>query len=119
MSIITINGTAIPDPSEMTVGIFDLSSSKTGRTQGGRMVKDIIARKSKLSIKYPTITWQNASIILNAIEQDVYLNVRYPDPKTGNYITKVMYVGDRTAPAVRVVDDEVLWGGISFELIER
>lgn len=119
MSVLTINGVAVANPAEMTVGIHDLSSAESGRTQSGKMQKDVIARKTDLNLVWNALTWQETSKLLKAVESSVYLTVQYPDPKEGEYVTKTMYVGDRTAPALMLVDGREYWGNISFSLIER
>lgn len=119
MAILRIEGIAMPDPMELTVNSFDLSSSESGRTLAGKMNKDIIARKVTLALKWNTLNWSDTSKLLSAVESKVYLQVTYPDPKLGVYTTKEMYVGDRTSPAITLVNGKEYWQGISFDLIER
>lgn len=119
MAVLKIGGVAMPAPSDMTVGRFDLSSSEAGRTQDGKMQKDIVARKVKLTLSWNALDWTDCSVLLNAVETAAFLDVTYPDPKAGTYLTKKMYVGDRTAPALTLVNGKEKWEGISFDLIEQ
>lgn len=119
MAILTIGSTAVANPATFVVERFDLSSEETGRTQAGKAIKDIIARKTKLNMTWNTLTWAQASTLLTAIESSIYLSVTYPDPRTGTYLTKTMYVGDRSSPALMLVSGKEYWGGIAFNLIEQ
>lgn len=118
MDILTVNGTVVPSPAELTVGRFDLSSENSGRTMDGKMVKDIISKKSRLSLKWNTLSWESTKLLLDTIEAKVTFSVRYPDPKEGRFVTKTMYVGDRTVPSVMVKNGRLYWGNISMEFIE-
>lgn len=119
MAILTINSTiALPNPSEFTCTISDLSSEESGRTLDGTMIKDIVSRKTQLSCRWNTLNWQDTSLILQAVESSINMQVTYPDPKLGIYTTKTFYVGDRTAPAIRLVDGQEYWQGMSFDFIE-
>lgn len=119
MSVLKINGVDMPTPSNMQIGIFDLSSSEAGRTQDGKMHKDIVARKTNISLSWNALDWTDCSVLLKAVESAAFLVVTYPDPKAGAYITKTMYVGDRTAPAFTLEDGKEMWNGIAFDLIEQ
>ena len=46
-----------------------------------------------------------------------YITVCYLDAMEGDYITKVFYVGDRTAPLYNTRMG--LWQNVSFDLIAR
>lgn len=118
MAILTVNSVALPNPSDFTVGISDLSSEESGRTLDGTMIKDVVARKNQLSVKWNTLSWSDTSLILSMVESSINLSVTYPDPKLGTYTTKTFYVGDRTAPAVKLVNGQEYWQGISFDFIE-
>ena len=119
MAILTINGVAVAAPNSMSISISDLSSEETGRNLAGKMQKDVIARKTTLDLEWPCLNWSETSELLTEIEKSIFMSVRYPDPKAGNYVTKTMYVGDRKAPALCLVDGKEKWEGISFTLIEQ
>ena len=118
MAILTINGVAVATPKTLSVTISDLSSSESGRTLAGKMQKDVIAKKITLDLEWPCLEWDDASNLLTEIEKNVFMSVRYPDPKE-KYVTKIMYVGDRKAPALSLVNGKEKWEGISFTLIEQ
>lgn len=120
MALLKINGVNVPDPIQLTVNYMDLSSDNSGRTLNGTMIKDIVSRKTSLNCVWNALTWNEASVLLNAVEQSVFLTVVYPDPKFPNSPrTKVFYVGDRSSPSVSIVGGKAIWSGISFDLIEK
>lgn len=120
MALLKINGVNVPDPIQLTVNYMDLSSDNSGRTLNGTMIKDIVSRKTSLNCVWNALTWNEASVLLNAVEQSVFLTVVYPDPKFPNSPrTKVFYVGDRSSPSVSIVGGKAIWNGISFDLIEK
>lgn len=119
MAILKINGSSVPNPSEFSISYVDFSSSEAGRTQTGKMVKDVIAKKVSLQCKWNTLNWTDASTLLQAVEDEIFMTVRYPDAKAGGYITKTFYVGDRSAPAIMLANGKEYWDGISFSFIER
>lgn len=111
-----------PDPSSLTYGLQDISSSDAGRVQddGNTMYKMRTSQKRKLDLTWTLITAQEASTILQAFNPE-YVYVRYFDFLSGDYETRCFYVGDRSAP--------VQWFGlpgkgtrlttVSFNIIER
>lgn len=118
MAMLEINGYATT-PSEMTWGLYDVSSSETGRTLDALMHKDVVAQKRTLSLQWNGVRPAEASAILKAVNSDVFFSVKYPDPMSGNPETRTFYVGDRTAPYKLWTTDNKIYSSISFELIER
>jgi len=118
MALLTVGGVSIPDPSKMTVHRMDLSTEESGRTLDGVMTKDVVARKTKISCGWATLSWAQVSTIMKAVETGIYMSVVYPDPYEGSYQTKTFYVGDRSAPAVWLADGHEYWDGLSVDFIE-
>jgi len=119
MALLVVNGVALPDPSDLKVNISDLSSEESGRLLDGTMVKDVVARKVQIDVSWNTLSWEDVSTLLTAVESSIFLTVVYPDPKVGSYQTKTFYVGDRSAPAVWLANGKEYWGGVSFTFIEQ
>ena len=119
MAVLTINGVAVATPKVLSVTISDLSSEETGRTLSGKMQKDVVAKKTTLDLEWPCLDWAETSQLLTELENNIFMSVRYPDPKLGSYVTKTMYVGDRIAPALMLENGKEKWEGISFTLIEQ
>lgn len=97
-TLLMIDGTAIKNPSEMTVGIQDLDyEAGTGRNQAGEMFRDRVAVKRKLTCKWNVLNRDQLKDLLTAMTP-VFFQVTYYDPLTDAQRTMTAYVGDRTAP---------------------
>lgn len=119
MAILVINGISMPAPSEFTPKRIDLSSEETGRTLSGIMIKDVVAIKVTLSCSWKLLNWADCSKLLTEVEKSEFMSVKYPDPKEGIYVTKTFYVGDRTAPALKLEEGKEMWEGVAFDFIEQ
>lgn len=111
---------ALPlDPSEMTVGLQDISSSNAGRTQSGTMKKCKIATKRTIDLTWNNITAAKVATILQAFA-DEYFYVEYPDPKTNSMQTREFYCGDISAALLwyKVTSKGTRYGTLSFQIIE-
>lgn len=88
-----------PDPSALTWGLQDISSSDAGRTQeyGNPMYKMRLSQKRKLNLTWTLPTIQQVSRILQAFNGE-YFYVRYLDAMSGQYEVREFYAGDRSAP---------------------
>ncbi len=117
MSILKINGVAIPDPSEFQVDIMDIDDETT-RNAKGDLIRNRIAVKRKLNCQWPSCRNTQTSIILKAVK-NAFFEVEYPDPMEGTRLTKTFYVGDRQMPVYSVIDGLVQWEGLSMNLVER
>lgn len=121
MAIITINNVAMENaltPSKMAIGVYDVSNSDSGRDQTGLMWKNLIARKYKIELEWWMPEPPVVASILGAIDPE-YFNVTFTDPRTNTATTKVMYVGDRSAPYEMWGDNRKYFNKLSFNLIER
>lgn len=114
--MLEINNSLIPTPSEFKVGIMDLSKGE--RNAKGEMLIDRIATKRKIDLKWKYLKVKELSNLLQLIN-NVYFFVKYPDPMTGNIITKTFYVGDRNIGMYSFVDGKPVWNDISFNFIEK
>lgn len=118
--MLKINGTLIKSPKVFQADIYDLDSENTQRNTLGEMLRDRIAVKRKLICEWPPLTMAEISPILSAVK-DVYFEVAYPDPVTGNkQETKTFYVGDRSAPLLLVRQNgEYWWEGLKMNFVEK
>ena len=99
--------------------LADIDDPDTGRMINGQMRRGKIADKDKWKIKFRTgLTTEEMSIILSTVtHQEV--SATYLSPRTNTVVTKVMYVGDRTAAhCIHRTTGETLWKDLSFSLIE-
>ena len=115
--MLKVNGVAIATPKVYEPSIEDLDG-ETNRNANGDLIRDRIAVKRKLNCEWPPLTFDECSKLLNAVS-DVFFNVYYPDPMTGNFETKRMYVGDRSVPALYMKDGKMLWKGLKMNFIEE
>lgn len=116
MALISINGVDIPTPSEMKLGVMDLS--KAERNANGMMIIERIATKQKLEIKYNFLGAADLENLLSKISS-TFFNVTYLDPTTNAFVTKSMYSGDRNFGMVDYINGVARYIDLTFSLIER
>ena len=117
---IKINGTELPVyPSEFVVTTLDLDNGEsTVRTADGTLNRDRIAVKKQIEMTWAALTWSEVSSLLQAMSE-IFFEVYYPDPATGQYETKTFYAGNRPAPVAIPKGDDIIWTGIKVTLTER
>lgn len=114
-----INGTTIPTPTTYTYSIEDLSSEETGRTMNGVMHKDVVATKATYACTWKRLSWQDAAILMNAIDGRSRVSFTHADPRVpGTFVTGSFYVGQRQGAALDLKDNKRNWTDISFSFIE-
>lgn len=116
--MIRINGVNMPTPTSFSVSISDISSDDSKRNARGDMLIDRICTKRKIEMSWDFITLEDMSLTLNLVK-DIFFTVEYPDPQEGKFLTKIFYVGDRTAPMCVLKDGKPMWKNVKFNLIER
>lgn len=121
MAMLVVDGHAISrDPSEMTWGLQDISASDAGRTQDGRMHKNLVCQKRKISLTWNLPHEASATEILRAFNPE-YVQVQYFDPLDDRIEVRTFYSGDKSAP-FRSYQVPVVGGTtfktISFDIIE-
>lgn len=119
MALVNLNGYQTT-PSALTWGLMDNSASDAGRVQdeNDTMYKNRTSQKRKLNLSWNAPTPQMAARILQAVN-DEYFSVTYPDAMSGTNETRVLYVGDRTAPMKIWTVNNKRYEQLSFNLIER
>lgn len=96
----------------------DLDSEDAGRTLDGVMHRGRVAYKRKIQIECRPLNTYQLSVVLNAILPE-FVSVTYDDPLTGSVHTCTMYCSTRPANMKMAFQNDELWDGISFSLIER
>lgn len=118
MSIITIDGVDLPNPSTLSITMSDLDSPDTTRNELGVLQRDRIREGVyKIELSFNVKKGNEIQIIESAIKKPK-LNVTFPD--TTGRITRQMYVGDRKKDIVLYnngVVDKTRWN-LSFNLVE-
>lgn len=116
--MIRINGVQMPNPTNFSVTISDISSDDSKRNARGDMLIDRITTKRKIEMEWNFISLEDMSLTLRLVK-DIFFSVEYPDPEEGKFITKTFYVGDRTAPMLDIIDGKPMWKNVKFDFIER
>jgi hypothetical protein len=116
MPFITVNGVALPTPSEFSVGIYDIS--KAERNANGLMLIERITTKKKLSLKWAVLNNYDAKTVLKAVESTFY-DVTYTDPVDNVQKTGSFYCGDRNLGMIDYINGFPRYKELSFDLIER
>lgn len=112
----SVDGKACRCPSSYQWKLADVSASDAGRTEDTVMHKNRIGQTVGIELSWNNISTQEVSAILKMFNPE-YITVCYLDAMEGDYITKVFYVGDRTAPLYNTRMG--LWQNVSFDLIAR
>ena len=120
----------VKSPSEIKWGIYDISSPDAGRTLDGIMHKERLAvggQKRKMELKWYAVKFgseivnsvlMGSSNILQAFTPE-YIDVKYPDPQTGNIETKTFYTGDKDLNFRLWLDGRQVMTDLSFNIIEQ
>lgn len=117
---LTVNGTELPEPAELTVDVQDVDY-ESGRNQTGYMFRDRVRGGAnsprKIEVKFPPLTMEEVSTVLQAVSgASMYLT--YPDPYAGHFRTANVYVGDRKAPLYWRKGSDYLWKDVAFNFVE-
>jgi hypothetical protein len=116
MAVLTVGGVVIPAPSDLQVGIMDLS--KAERNANGTMIIERIATKRKLELSYSFLTRTQLQQVLVAVSP-IFFTVTYIDPQTNANRTGTFYCGDRSVGVLDMVNGEPRYKDIKFNLVER
>lgn len=116
--MLKVNGVEITAPKTYQPSLNDIDG-ETNRNAKGELIRDRIATKRKLEMEWGPLSQSEISTLLNAVK-DEFFECEFIDPLDG-IITKIMYVGDRTAPAYLFDEDsqEMRWKGLKMNFIEK
>lgn len=105
MTLIKVNGQALPTPSAdgFSISRSDLDGSSTGRGEDGIMFRDRV-REGIYKIE---LTWQlsmtDLKAVVSALTPDSF-TVEFFDITTCSYVTRTMYAGDRSGKVINYID---------------
>ena len=118
--ILKINGVEIAEyPKEFSVIPLDIDNGEsTVRTADGTLNRDRVAVKRQVEMSWGVLPWNKVSALLQSMS-GVFFDFYYPDPMTGNYVTKKFYVGNRPTPAALSKDGQIFWSGLKVTLTEQ
>lgn len=114
-----IAGISVPIPDNYSQVITDLSSEESGRTNDGKMHKDIIAVKCSVPFEWSMMEWNTAAALAVAVDGKESVPCKFMDVRKPYAMTQAtVYLGDRTfSPTDFNSDGEVYWS-VSFSQIE-
>ena len=119
MNPITVNGAAIPSPDmPFKWTLNDISSEDSGRDLNGRMDKDEVAKKVTLECAWSHRQTADISLLLSTVKPHTFVEVCYPDPMAGEYVTKTFYTGDVSCEMDVSEGDGMYWSA-KLTFIER
>ena len=99
-ALITVNGVEWPEPSSYNANTATLVDS--ARNVEGRVVGSVVRNGvSKIEVGWKYLTAKQWSNIIRPFDTNFYSTVRFFDQTTADYVTKEMYVSDRTAGMFR------------------
>ena len=116
MALITVNGVALPTPSEMSIGKMDIT--KAERNVNGLMIIEKVASKTKLEFTWTFLTSAEVSTLLQVVSP-VFFRVNFPDPQTNSIRTGDFYVGDRTMGMLDYFNGVARYKDFAMNFIER
>lgn len=118
--MISINGTKLPKPTKYQVGLSDLDSSDTTRTESGKLVRNRVRQGvTKIELSF-ILKGSEVAPVLQLVEPSK-VSVEYFDPRV--FVTRNIdaYVGDRSCNVLKYDPtksvEQILWE-VSFNLIE-
>lgn len=98
-----------------------IDGSAAGRNQKGKMIRALITQKDKWHLEFAPMTPAQLKSLLEEIDEETF-SFTYPDPITGTNKTKTFYVGDRSGAILKMPatnnSRSILWGNVSFDIIE-
>jgi hypothetical protein len=89
---VTVSG--IPQPTEYPWKLSDLSGPNAGRTMAYVMNKQRKGQAVTVTLKWEMLTFAEAAIVLQAFNPE-YVRLELLDAKSGTWVTRDFYVGDR------------------------
>lgn len=119
-ALVTIAGHELPEPSEYSANTATLVDS--ARNVNGYVIGSVIRNDvAKVELKWKYLTVEEWAGILRLFSRSFYNNVTFFNQSTGDYETRQMYVGDRSAGLWRrhPVTGEIMgYVNCKFSLIE-
>jgi hypothetical protein len=116
--LITLNGVEIKQPKPGDFGIERYTLSTAGRVASGKMMIEIVAKKTKLTFKYDVLKGADLKTIADIVDGDTaFFDAVYMDDN-GEIKTITVYAG-----ALKYVNfrssQGIYWREISFDLIQQ
>lgn len=119
-TLVSVNGVALPTPSTYEANTATIVDS--GRNVQGYVIGTVIRNNvSKVSLKWRFLTTRQWANAIRPFNENFYCTVTFFDQSQNMYVTKQMYVSDRSAGMYRVdpkTDTIVGWTDCALSLVE-
>ena len=116
---LVIDGSTMPDASEMTVTRNYLFAQKSGRMSNGTFSGDIIAKKWTVQVTWTNLTEAQAASISSLIDAKTWHSVRFRSPKDNAFITCTMYSSDLPFPVYSYATSDCVYQNLTITLVEQ
>lgn len=118
--MLKIDGKIMPEPKfqGITFSKEKIWSKNTGRTASGKMVGDVIAIKTTMSISFPVLSGEQVKELDAALEP-AFIDVYFKDPRKNEYTTKTFYAGTPSYPVYSYAKGLPEYVGTTVDLIEQ
>lgn len=115
MTLLSIAGISLPEPTEYKVDREDIDSDKAGRSETGVMIRDRVRQGVyKISCAWKSLNDQELESIINACEPATF-SMRFFD---GSYRTKQFYAGARQTDLVKREGEAEAYWNLSVNFVE-
>lgn len=98
--------------------LSDISTEDSGRDMEGTMDKDEVAKKVTLDCAWSYRSAEETAKLLQAVKPNVFVDLCYPDPMEGGFVTKTFYTGDVTCELALDANGAACWS-TKFTFIEQ
>jgi hypothetical protein len=118
-AILQIDGVTVKFPKEFSVNVETIDADSSGRNANGEMVRDVIAQKTKLTLKWGPLSDSEVSDILQRINNPFLLSSILTRNLAGK--SKTFYAGASTMPSYSWNDkfEAMKWQELSVNMIEK
>lgn len=116
-----INNISVKKPTKdgLSVNVERVVDKYSGRNEyTAEMDIHTIGLKRTISIEWIAASDSESSVILNAIGDNDFVTIDYPDPKAGTNITKTFYNSSSQSQFVTEINDVCYWN-ITLNVIEK
>lgn len=119
-ALVTVNGTALPEPSSYEATTSTIVDS--GRNTQGKVVGAVVRHDvAKVSLSWNYLTAAQWATVLSLFTRNFYCSVQFLNQATNTYETRQMYVSDRTSGMWRRSPNSgnvMGWAGCKLALVE-
>ena len=106
-------------PTKFQVTPLDIDDADSSvRSASGYLTRDRVATKRQIEMEFGLLKWADMSSVLQSMA-DVFFDFYYPDPMSGVYETRTVYVGNRPSGVAVSKDGDIRWSGLKITLTEQ